>query len=114
MSDEEVAAYLSSEADEINVADGIKYDDWSRLTKATHVEKQITIRGETIQDMDQLAENYFASRETQAATKLCNDDVAKAALSGGARYIYNWFSADGKELGMVRAGGETWCADQGF
>ncbi len=115
MSAEEIGAYLGKMAEEINGADGgLKYDDFSKLVNAVHVEKQITIRGDSILNMDQLGEDYLASREDQAANKLCSNAESAAALAGGATFVYNWFSADGEEIGMVKAYGATYCEDRGM
>ncbi len=115
MSAEEISAYLEKMAGEINGADGgLKYDDFSNLVNAMHVEKQITIRGESILKMEQLGEDYLASREDQAASKLCGNAESAAALAGGATFVYNWFSADGESIGMVKAYGPTYCEDRGM
>ncbi len=114
MSAEEISAYLENMAGEINGADGgLKYDDFSNLVNAMHVEKQITIRGESILKMEQLGEDYLASREDQAASKLCGSGDSAAALAGGATFVYNWFSADGESIGMVKAYGPSYCEEHG-
>ncbi len=115
MNEDEVKAWLAEMATEINEADGgLKYDDWSKLTKAVHMERQITIRGESLLNKEQLNEGYIDPRQNQAAGKLCEDDTARAALEGGARLVYNWWSADGEELGMVDVKGADWCASMGY
>ena len=115
MSPEEVSSFLEAHAAEINGADGgLSFDDFSKLVNATHIEKQITIRGDSILNMEQLDESYLSSREAQVANKLCSDEQARAALAGGARFVYNWFSADNERIGGVDAKGATYCADNGY
>lgn len=111
MSTEEVSAYLEKMANNINNADGgLRYDDASKLVSATHEGKKITIRGETQMDMAQLDDGYLDTRYAQASNKLCFDDAAKAALAGGAHFIYNWFSADNQSIGTVDIKGADYCA----
>ncbi|HHL22626.1 MAG TPA: hypothetical protein ENJ52_14005 [Aliiroseovarius sp.] len=115
MNADEVSAYLEGMAQEINGADGgLRYDDFSKLINAVHVEKQITIRGDSLLNMDKLGEGYLDSRKDQAANKLCSDADAAAALAGGATFVYNWFSADNQDIGMVTVRGTTFCEENGY
>lgn len=113
MSAEDISKFLEGYAAEINDAEGgLKYDDYSKLVRATHIEQQITIRGDSIRNLDQLSDNYMESREGQAANKICHDEQARAALVGGAKFVYNWFSADNEHLGMltIRNRPDDFCA----
>ncbi len=118
MSAEEVSAYLETYAAEINGAgeNGLEYDGHSNLVTATHIEKQITIRGNSERNLDQLSDTYMESREGQAANKICNDENARAALDGGAKFVFNWFSADDEHLGMltIRNRPDPFCEKHGY
>ena len=114
MNADEVSAYLENMAKEINEADGgLNYDDFSKLVSATHMGKQITIRGDSILKTAQLDDGYIATREALATDKLCSDEAARAALAGGARFVYFWFSADNERIGGVDISGADYCASKG-
>jgi len=111
---EELAAGLSTNAEEINSEDGVRFDDWSRLVSARHIERTITIRGETLMDMADLSEGYFESRAPQIANKLCNDEALRPVLAG-ATFNFNWFSKDEVSLGdMITVRGDEICAEAGY
>ncbi len=117
LSAEEISTVLEKRAKEINDSGDLAYDGWSRLTSAVHVEKQLTVRGKSILPLEKIgssAEEYLESRKNQAANFLCNDDTMKAALAGGARFVYQWEDADGENLGMFSARGADYCADAGY
>ena len=114
MTADEISAVLETYADEINVDGGLKYDDFSTLVRATHIEKQITIRGDAMMTAEQLGDAYMSSREAQAANKICSDENLKAAMDSGARFVFNWFSSDNERMGGVDAKGATYCADNGY
>ncbi len=101
MTPEDVTAGLTVYADDINDDDNLRFDDFSNLVNAVVVERQITIRGETITDMADVSEGYLESREAQGLNRLCSDDTNRALLANGATYVFNWFSADGESIGMV-------------
>ena len=112
MTAEEVEGGLGNYADQINAEGGLKFDDWSKLTKATAVQQTVTIRGESTLNMDQLADNYYSTREPQMANKLCNDPTLRALLRGRATMNFNWFSADNESLGdMITVRGDEICGD---
>ena len=114
LSAEEVSDGLATYAEAINSEDGVRFDDWSRLVSATHIERTITIRGETLMDQADLAEDYFDSRAPQIANKLCNDEALRPVLAGGT-FNFNWFSADGESLGdMITVRGDEICAEAGY
>ena len=115
MSEAEVTAFLSERASQINDADGgERFDDFSRLVSATAVERQITIRGDSILDADALGEGWLDTRRAQAANRLCNDETTRRAMAGGATHVFNWFSADDQHMGMITIRGEAICAEFGF
>lgn len=114
LSVEEIATVLSARAAEINESGNLQYDTWSRLVSATHIEKKITIRGNSKLDAERLGEDYLESRVAQAANFLCHDETMRAALAGGAEFQYFWFSKDDVQLGGVHAYGTTYCEDAGY
>ena len=119
LSPEEIGTVLEARAKEINDSGDLKYDDWSRLTSAVHMEKQLTVRGKSLLTKDKMSGNagpeaYLESRKRQAANFLCHDDTMKAALAGGAKFVYQWSDADGESVGMFSARGATYCADAGY
>lgn len=103
LSEEDVATALVAHAEEINAPDGLRYDDWSRLTQARVDGQTIHITGETLLDADQLGDDYIDLRTPQAVNKICRDDEMRAVSEGGATFIYTWNSADGVQLGTVTA-----------
>jgi len=112
MSDEEVTAGLTAYADQINVEGGLRFDDFSKLTRATAVSKTITIRGESTLNIADLGDSYHASRADQGANILCNDPVTRELLRGSATVNFNWFSADDESVGdMITIRGDEVCAD---
>ena len=114
MSVEAVTAGLTSYADDINDDDHLRFDDFSTLVNAVVVERQITIRGETLTTMDQLGADYLASREAQGLNQLCGDAANRALLENGATYVFNWFSSDDQSIGMVTIRSAEACAAAGF
>ncbi len=117
LSAEEISTVLESRAKEINDSGDLNYDSWSSLTSAVHMEKQLTVRGKSLLTADQLSggpEGYMESRKGQAANFLCHDETMKAALAGGAKFVYQWSDANGETLGMFTATGANYCADAGY
>ena len=114
LTEQEVSERLATYAEQINSDEGVRFDDWSNLVSAVHMERTITIRGETTLDMAALSDDYFSSRAPQIANKLCNDEALRPALAGGT-FNFNWFSADGESLGdMITVRGDEICAEAGF
>jgi hypothetical protein len=114
LSEAEVAAALAERAAQINAADGERFDDFSQLVSARAVERQITIRGESLLNQDALPEGYLDTRRLQAARILCEDDQTRAVMAGGATHVFNWWSADDQSIGMVTLRGEAVCDELGF
>lgn len=114
MSDAEIAAGLAARAAQINEANGERFDDFSQLVSATAVERQITIRAETFLELAVLPEGYLDNRRLQSARILCEDPNSRAMLQSGATYVFNWWSADDQNIGMVTLRGEAACVDNGF
>lgn len=114
LSEEEVASGLAAYAEQINAEDGLRFDDFSKLVSAVHVERTITIRGETLMDAADLSDGYFDSRIGQIANKLCNDEALRPVMVG-AQFNFNWFSADGESLGdMITTQGDEVCGEYGY
>lgn len=114
LSDDEIAAGLSAYADQINAEGGLRFDDFSELSSATAVEKQITIRGDTFLSMADVGEDYIDSREAQAQNKICSDEALRPLLENRATFMFNWFSSDNERIGGVTLRGESICADGGY
>ncbi len=117
MSAEEISTVLAARAQEINDSGALPYDGWSKLVSAVHVEKQLTVDAVSTLPLEKLtggAEGYMESRMGQAANLLCNDETMKAALAGGARFVYRWKDSEGEVLGMVSAGGPVFCSENGY
>lgn len=111
LSDEEVTAGLSAYAEQINAEGGLKFDDFSTLTRATAMNKTITIRGETVLNMADVSASYHGSRVDQGANVLCSDETYRELLRGRATVHFNWFSADGESIGdMISIRGDEVCA----
>jgi len=106
MTVDEVSAALNARAKEINDSDGIKYDKYSLLTAAEVDGLTITVAGKFLFQGVNVSSTYLGSRKNLTANKLCNDDVSKAMLAGGATFVYNWVAGDGAEIGTVTAGPE--------
>ncbi|MGJ8610132.1 MAG: hypothetical protein ACSHWY_03490 [Octadecabacter sp.] len=111
LSSEEVEAGLASYADQINVEGGLRFDDFSRLSRATAMSQTITIRGDSLLDQADMSEGYYQSRVDQAANKLCNDSTLRELLRGRATVQFSWFSADDEMIGdMIVIRGDEVCA----
>ena len=116
MTGEEISAVLAARAKEINDSGSLKYDDWSRLESAVHVEKQLTVYAASIlaqEDLSAGVDGYMESRQAQAENFLCRDETMTSALAGGARFVYHWKDSEGEVLGMVSANGPAFCAEGG-
>lgn len=119
LSQEEIMTVLEARAKEINDSGDLKYDGFSRLIKAEHTQRTLIVQAKSTRNLSDLAggqgaEVYLASRVSQAANFLCHDETTRAALAGGAKYRYNWKSADDKEIGLVTATGKSYCTDAGY
>lgn len=113
MSDEAISAALATQAEAANAADGMRYDDFSRLTAAVVDGKTITFEGVSLLNADQLDESYLDSRTAQAGNLICNDPAMRALSEAGATMVYNWTAADGAVIGTVTAG-PAFCGEQGY
>ena len=103
LTEQELADGLASYAEEINVDGGVWFDSYSKLTSATVVKKNITIFGRSTINMADLNEGYHDSRIAQATNKICRDFALRHLVRSGARFRYNWLSADGEPIGaMIR------------
>jgi hypothetical protein len=114
MSDAELVAALSARAAQINAADGERFDDFSQLVSAIAVERQITIRAETFLEFAALPDGYLDNRRLQAARILCMDAESRAMMRAGATHVFNWWSADDQNIGMVTLRGDATCAENNF
>lgn len=114
LSEVELATALAARADQINGAGGERFDDFSQLASATAVERQITIRAETFLDFAALPEDYLDNRRLQTARILCTEAESRAMMRAGATHVFNWWSADDQNIGMVTLRGEAACAENGF
>lgn len=110
LSDEAMSAALDAQAAAANSTDGLRYDDFSRLTGAVVDGKTITYTGASILNADQLDAGYLDSRTAQARNKICNDPAMRSLSESGATMVYVWESADGESIGTVTAG-PTFCAE---
>lgn len=114
LSKDEIMTVLKAHADEINASGNLKYDDWSKLNKAVHMEKQLTVYAKSKLTSEKMSggkgpEEYMKSRVAQAKNFLCRDETMRAALAGGARIVYQWSDSEGEHIGSVKAGGEGYC-----
>ena len=99
LTEQQLTDGLASYAEKINVDGGVSFDSWSRLEKAVAVQKTITIYGRSSQKLADLNDAYHSSRIAQATNKLCRDAISRNLLRSGARFQYNWLSADNESIG---------------
>ncbi len=116
LTEPELAAGLAAYAEEINVEGGIAFDGFSRLEKAVAVEKTITIYGRSTLNAADLNDGYHDSRIKQAENKMCRDATLRTLMISGARFQYNWLSADNESIGdTIRfQDGDEVCGDIPF
>lgn len=111
LSDAEVESGLAAYADEINSPDGLRFDDFSRLTSAMAMNKVISIRGDSILDMADISDSYHSSRIDQATNVLCTDDTLRELLRARATVHFNWYSNDDESIGdMITFRGDEACS----
>jgi len=116
LTEPELTAGLAAYAEEINVEGGIAFDGFSRLEKAVAVEKTITIYGRSTLNAADLNDGYHDSRIKQAENKMCRDATLRTLMISGARFQYNWLSADNESIGdTIRfQDGDEVCGDIPF
>jgi len=116
MSEEDFATAMSARAAEINADGGVEYDDTSSLGRAVHVEKQLTIYGDSTLNMADIPEDYMATREALSASMLCSNETLTKVLADGATFKYFWNSADGESIGgyTIRDLPDPYCSANGF
>lgn len=99
LTEQELTEGLVSYAEVINVDGGVPFDSWSRLEKAITVQKTVTIYGRSTLNLADLNDGYHDSRVEQARNKLCRDATSRNLMRSGARFRYNWLSADNESIG---------------
>lgn len=110
MSKEEIHETFVAWAAEINGAEGgLDYDGFSRLHSAEVVQVTINIVGKSIRSEADILETYFDSRKAQARSKICHDDVLKAAVAGFAAFNFTWYTADDVLLGSFKIRDKNYC-----
>jgi len=114
MTEVEVAAALAERAEEINASGGERFDDFSQLVSAVARERQITIRAESLLEIDALPDDYLDNRRLQSARILCEDEDSRDVMAAGATHVFNWWTADEGQIGMVTFRGDAVCDEYGF
>jgi len=119
LSEEDVLAGITAQADEINNASDYSAEGWPgfagypELRSAEVDGMTLRIEGKTLVDFAELRDDFLQSRILEAAAMICSKEENRAISNGGATYILNWVSKDGVEMGTVTAA-PGFCEAQGY